>query len=95
MHILWPAPKIGEGRVRVRGANLGKVFGGKPVPFRDQSLGSHGDQAVEETAVHRIRRRMNPNAPFGSDAWMAVTARLLGLDASLRPIGFPQKLVER
>ena len=27
-------------------------------------------------------------------AWSAVTADLLGLDASLRPIGRPQKLVE-
>ena len=52
----------------------------------------HG--AMEETGVQRIRQSVNRNAPFGSDAWTAVTAERLGLDASLRPIGRPQKLVE-
>lgn len=50
--------------------------------------------AMEETDVQRIRQSVNRNAPFGSDTWTAVTAELLGLDASLRPIGRPQKLVE-
>ena len=50
--------------------------------------------AMEETGVQRIRQSVNRNAPFGSDAWTAVTAERLGLDASLRPIGRPQKLVE-
>ena len=50
--------------------------------------------AMEEMDVQRIRRSVNRNAPFGSDAWTAVTAEQLGLDASLRPIGRPQKLVE-
>ena len=50
--------------------------------------------AMEETDVHRIRQSVNRNAPFGSDTWTAVTAERLGLDASLRPIGRPQKLVE-
>jgi hypothetical protein len=49
---------------------------------------------MEELEVQRIRQSVNRNAPFGSEAWTAVTAELLGLDASLRPIGRPQKLVE-
>lgn len=49
---------------------------------------------MEERDVQRIRRSVNRNAPFGSDAWTAVTAERLGLDASLRPIGRPQKLME-
>ena len=49
---------------------------------------------LEQTEVQRIRQSVNRGAPFGSEGWTAVTAVLLGLDASLRPIGRPQKLVE-
>ena len=49
---------------------------------------------MEETDVQRIRQSVNRNAPFGSEGWTAVTAERLGLEASLRPIGRPQKLVE-
>ncbi len=49
---------------------------------------------MEETDFQRIRQSVNRGAPFGTDAWTAVTAERLGLDASLRPIGRPQKLVE-
>ena len=31
---------------------------------------------------------------FGSEGWMSEWPHLLGLNASLRPIGRPQKLVE-
>lgn len=47
---------------------------------------------MDETEVHRIRQSVNRGAPLGSAAWAAVTAALLGLDASLRPIGRPQKV---
>lgn len=50
--------------------------------------------AMEEMDSQRIRQSVNRGAPFGTDAWTAVTAELLGLDASLRPIGRPQKQVE-
>ena len=49
---------------------------------------------MQEAEVQQIRHSVKRNAPFGSAAWSAVTAELLGLDASLRPIGQPQKLVE-
>jgi putative transposase len=52
------------------------------------------NELMEETEVQRVRQSVNRNAPFGSDTWTAVTAERLGLDASLRPIGRPQKLVE-
>ena len=50
--------------------------------------------SMEETDVQRIRQSVSRNAPFGSETWTVVAAALLGLDASLRPIGRPQKLVE-
>ena len=49
---------------------------------------------MQEAEVRQIRQSVNRNAPFGSVAWSAVTAELLGLDASLRPIVRLQKLVE-
>ena len=50
--------------------------------------------AMEETDIQRIRQSVNRGAPFGSVSWTTATAALLGLGASLRPIGRPQKLVE-
>ncbi|ULA63465.1 MAG: transposase [Nitrospira sp.] len=61
----------------------------RPEPWLDWVNG-----AMDETEVWRIRQSVNRNAPFGSEAWTVVTAALLGLDASLRSIGRPQKLVE-
>lgn len=52
------------------------------------------NEPMTDTEVQRIRPSVNRNVPFGSDVWTAVTAERLGLDASLRPIGRPQKLVD-
>jgi putative transposase len=52
------------------------------------------NEPMTDMEIQRIRRSVNRNAPFGSEAWTVITAELLGLDASLRPIGRPQKLVE-
>ena len=52
------------------------------------------NEPMTDTEVQRIRPSVNLNVPFGSDVWTAVTAERLGLDASLRPIGRPQKLVD-
>jgi putative transposase len=64
-----------------------------PVP-RPQAWVEWVNGLVEETEIQRIRQSVKRGAPFGSDAWTTVTAALLGLDASLRPIGRPAKLVE-
>lgn len=52
------------------------------------------NEPMPEAEVQQIRQSVNRGAPFGSAAWATVTAWLLGLDASLRPIGRPEKLVE-
>ncbi|MEQ1795579.1 MAG: hypothetical protein ABL970_15470 [Nitrospira sp.] len=44
--------------------------------------------------MQRIRQSLNRSWPFRSAAWSVLMAALLGLDASLRPIGRQQKLVE-
>lgn len=76
-------------RESVRGPHVETGPVARPQPWLDWVNGP-----MEETEVQRIRQSVNRSAPFGSAAWTAVTAALLGLDASLRPIGRPQKLVE-
>ena len=52
------------------------------------------NEPMSEVEVQRVRQSVNRNAPFGSEPWSVVTATRFGLEASLRPIGRPQKLVE-
>ena len=52
------------------------------------------NESVGKTEMQRIRQSINRGAPFGSEGWMTETAARLGLEASLRPIGRLQKLVE-
>jgi putative transposase len=52
------------------------------------------NETIVETDMQRIRQSVNRGAPFGSTAWTVVTAACLGLEASLRPIGRPQKVLE-
>lgn len=61
----------------------------RPQPWLDWVNGP-----MDETDIQRIRQSVNRGALFGSDTWTAITAALLGLEASLRPLGRPQKLVE-
>ncbi len=76
-----------------RDATGGAVLDVGPVPRPEPWLDWVND-SMTEAEVQRIRRSVNRNAPLGSEAWTAMTAERLGLDASLRPIGRPQKLVE-
>jgi putative transposase len=76
-------------RESVRGPHVETGPVARPQPWLDWV-----NEPMEETEVQRIRQCVNRGAPFGSATWTAVTAALLGLDASLRPIGRPQKLVE-
>ena len=73
----------------VRGSHLEAGPVARPQSWLDWVNGP-----MQEAEVQQIRHSVKRNAPFGSAAWSAVTAELLGLDASLRPIGQPQKLVE-
>lgn len=63
---------------------------GGPVPRPNPWLEwVHGP--MEDTDVRRIRQSVNRGAPFGSESWSVGTAAVLGLEASLRPIGRPHK----
>ena len=52
------------------------------------------NQTMTEVEVEQIRQSVNRGAPFGSTSWTTRTASLMGLDASLRPIGRPPKPAE-
>lgn len=83
----WSSARTWKESVRGPCVEVGPVA--RPEPWLDWVNGP-----MTETEVQRVRQSVNRNAPFGSQGWVAMTAALLGLDASLRPIGRPQKLVE-
>ncbi len=51
----------------------------------------HVNEAQTEAEVERLRECTRRGRPFGSSWWMTQTARRLGLEASLRPLGRPKK----
>jgi len=50
------------------------------------------NEPVKQTEVQRIRHSVIRGTPLGSETWSGLTAALLGLEASRRPLGRPQKL---
>jgi putative transposase len=50
--------------------------------------------AAAEAEMQRILQGINWGAPYGLEGWITRTAACLGLNASHRPIGRPEKLVE-
>ena len=51
----------------------------------------HVNEAQTEGEVNRLRESLRRSRPYGSLPWMMQTARLLGLEATLRPLGRPKK----
>ena len=47
--------------------------------------------AAARRELDALRASIRRNRPFGHDSWMIGTARTLGLEASLRPVGRPRK----
>ena len=48
------------------------------------------NQAESEREVEAMRRSVNRGAPCGSDRWVKLTAKRLGLEFSIRPRGRPR-----
>jgi len=49
------------------------------------------NEPLTEAEEEAVRRSIRRGAPFGSERWVARTARRLGLESSLRPRGRPRK----
>jgi hypothetical protein len=50
--------------------------------------------SLTDAGVHQLRQGLHRDARSGSAAWIIVTAALLGLEVSIRPMRSRQKLVE-
>ena len=58
---------------------------------RNQRLGKSGDQPETEAELTALRRSVARGVPFGAESWQRQTAKRLGLESSLRPVGRPSK----
>jgi putative transposase len=52
------------------------------------------NQPQSEAELAALRRSLQRNSPFGSDAWTTRTATALGLTSTLRPRGRPKQIEE-
>jgi putative transposase len=85
----WPWSSARTARESMRSPHLEAGPVARPEPWLNWV-----NEPMMDTEMQRIRQSVKRNAPFGSETWATVAAALLGLDASLRPIGRPRKLVE-
>jgi putative transposase len=63
----------------------------EPVPER---WTAYVNQVATESALAALRRAVARGAPYGDDRWQPQTAKVLGLEAVLRPPGRPRKQKE-
>jgi putative transposase len=61
-----------------------------PVP-RPADWPDHVNAAQTEVELASLRRSVQRGQPFGGEGWTARTARRMGLESTLRPIGRPRK----
>src|SRR5262245_61428683 len=61
-----------------------------PVPRGEDWLAQVQEPATEAEWA-RLQESLKRRRPFGGDAWIESTARKLGLQATLRPVGRPRK----
>lgn len=82
----WPWSSLAR-RVEARGLDLLDDW---PVPL---PLGWPEQVNAVETAgeLAALRRSVQRGAPFGTAAWQQETARRLGLESTLQPLGRPRK----
>jgi putative transposase len=58
----------------------------KPEPWHEWV-----DRLETEAELTALRRSMARGVPFGAGSWQRQTAKRLGLESSLRPVGRPPK----
>ena len=67
---------------------LAKLSAG-PLPW-PANWQTHVNRAQSQTELDALRRSVTRSRPYGSDSWMTSTAKLLGLESTLRPRGRPR-----
>jgi putative transposase len=61
-----------------------------PVPEPENGI-SWETEPQTEAELAAVRRSVNRGRPFGSDEWVEMVVRQLGLQATMRPRGRPRK----
>jgi len=85
----WPHGSLAR-RAATRGAPPGPTLAPWPIRRRRGWIG-RVNAALGPAEVDALRRAVRRGQPFGSPDWRAETARRLGLESALRPIGRPRK----
>jgi hypothetical protein len=61
---------------------------GRRLRFSEESI---HNEAQTEARLAGVRRSVKRGSPYGKPRWQQQTARAMGLEASLRPLGRPKK----
>lgn len=85
----WPWSSARAWRESLRGPRVEAGPVARPEPWL-QGV----NESMADADVQQIRQSLNRVAPCGSETWVTIVAAMLGLEASLRPIGRPEKLLE-
>jgi len=77
----------------LRSPSLVPILNPGPVPRGEDWLTQVQEPATEAEWA-RLEESLRRGRPFGGDGWIEATAKKLGLEATLRPIGRPRKKSE-
>src|SRR5205823_13656298 len=79
---------------RVHAAEGFGLLSAWPVPYPDGWV-SLVNEPQTESELQAIRRSVKRGQPYGDLAWVETTAKRLGLEKTLRPLGRPRKAREQ
>jgi hypothetical protein len=82
----WRWSSLGRATLGLPGPPLETGPVAKPVPWQKWV-----DQPETEAELTALRRSVARGVPFGAESWQRQTAKRLGLESSLRPVGRPLK----
>ena len=75
---------------RVHGEGGVRLLSPWPVPIPEDWV-ALVNEAQTEAELQAIRRSVKRGQPYGEAEWVATTARRMGLEQTLRPLGRPRK----
>jgi putative transposase len=82
----WRWSSLGRATLGLPGPPLETGPVAKPEPWQEWV-----DQPETEAELTALRRSVARGVPFGAESWQRQTAKRLGLESSLRPVGRPSK----
>jgi putative transposase len=82
----WRWSSLGRATLGLPGPPLETGPVAKPEPWQEWV-----DQPETESELTALRRSVARGVPFGAESWQRQTAKRLGLESSLQPVGRPSK----